>query len=118
SGVKVETSAIFNLSTQFGGGKTHSLTLLFHLAQNGESARSWKGVTGILQDAGVTSVPKAATAIFVGTEFDSISGRGGSDGTPLRKTPWGEIAYQLGGDSALAVVAEHDKQMTAPGGDV
>src|SRR5262249_35396344 len=31
SGVKVETSAIFNLSTQFGGGKTHALTLLYHL---------------------------------------------------------------------------------------
>jgi hypothetical protein len=118
SGVKVETSAIFNLSTQFGGGKTHSLTLLFHLAQHGESASSWKGVGGILEDAGVTKVPKAATAIFVGTEFDSLTGRGGSDGTPLRKTPWGEIAYQLGGDEGFNLVAEHEKQLTAPGGDV
>jgi predicted AAA+ superfamily ATPase len=25
SGIKVETSAVFNLSTQFGGGKTHAL---------------------------------------------------------------------------------------------
>jgi hypothetical protein len=118
SGVKVETSAIFNLSTQFGGGKTHSLTLLFHLAQNGDAAKSWKGVSGILQDAGVTSVPKAATAIFVGTEFDSISGRGGNDGTPLRKTPWGEIAFQLGGDEGFKLVAQHEKELTAPGGDV
>ncbi|HEX2998949.1 MAG TPA: DUF499 domain-containing protein, partial [Armatimonadota bacterium] len=43
---------------------------------------------------------------------------GGDDGTPLRKTPWGEIAYQLGGDKGLAVVAEHERQMTAPAGDV
>src|SRR4026208_1591593 len=35
SKVTVETSAIFNLSTQFGGGKTHWLTLLFHLAHHG-----------------------------------------------------------------------------------
>lgn len=118
SGVKVETSAIFNLSTQFGGGKTHSLTLLFHLAQSGEAAKPWKGVSGILQDAGVTSVPKAATAIFVGTEFDSLTGRGGNDGTPLRKTPWGEIAYQLGGDEGFKLVAEHEKELIAPGGDV
>lgn len=118
SGVKVETSAIFNLSTQFGGGKTHSLTLLFHLAQSGEAAKSWKGVNGILQDAGVTTVPKASTAIFVGTEFDSLTGRGGSDGTPLRKTPWGEIAYQLGGDEGFKLVAEHEKELVAPGGDV
>ena len=35
-----------------------------------------------------------------------------------RKTPWGEIAWQLGGQTALAIVAEHEAQMTAPGGDV
>ena len=118
SGVKVETSAIFNLSTQFGGGKTHSLTLLFHLAQNGDDAKAWKGVSGILQEAGVTSVPKAATAVFVGTEFDSITGRGGVDGTPVRKTPWGEIAFQLGGAEGFKLVEEHEKALTAPGGDV
>jgi hypothetical protein len=118
SGVKVETSAVFNLSTQFGGGKTHSLTLLYHLAQNGDAAKAWKGVSSILQDAGITSVPKAATAIFVGTEFDSITGRGGSDGTPNRRTPWGEIAFQLGGADGFRLVEEHDKTLTAPGGDV
>jgi hypothetical protein len=118
SGVKLETSAIFNLSTQFGGGKTHSLTLLYHLAQNGGAAKSWKGVTGILENAGLTTVPKAATAIFVGTEFDSITGRGGVDGTPLRKTPWGEIAFQIGGADGFKFVEEHEKALTAPGGDV
>lgn len=118
SGVKVETSAIFNLSTQFGGGKTHSLTLLYHLAQHGDAAKSWKGVSGILQDAGVASVPTAASAIFVGTEFDSITGRGGNDGTPARKTPWGEIAFQVGGVEGFRLVEEHEKALTAPGGDV
>jgi hypothetical protein len=37
---------------------------------------------------------------------------------PTVKTPWGEIAYQLGGESALAVLAEHERQAVAPGGDV
>ena len=32
SGIQVETSAVFNMATQFGGGKTHSLTALYHLA--------------------------------------------------------------------------------------
>ena len=67
---------------------------------HGEASKDWKGVRGILENAGVPTVPKAATAVFVGTEFDSITGRGGHDGTPLRKTPWGEIAFQLGGGSA------------------
>src|SRR5262245_45106110 len=97
SGERTETSAVFNMTTQFGGGKTHALTLLYHLAQHGPVAKSWTGVAKLLERAGVRTVPQAATAVFVGTEFDSILGRGGEDGTPVRKTPWGEIAFQLGG---------------------
>src|SRR6185503_171929 len=78
----------------------------------------WAGVPTLLTRAGVAGVPKAETAVFVGTEFDSISGRGGNDGTPLRKTPWGEIAFQLGGTAAFAIVAEHDQRGEAPGGEV
>lgn len=37
SGINTEISAIFNLSTQFGGGKTQALTLLYHLALTGVS---------------------------------------------------------------------------------
>jgi hypothetical protein len=118
NGIQVETSPVFNLSTQFGGGKTHSLTLLYHLAQGGADVHSWKGVPAILSSAEVDHVPKANIAVFVGTEFDSITGRGGDDGTPNRKTPWGEIAYQLGGAAAFKLVAEHDRTLTAPGGDV
>ena len=44
SGITVETSAVFNMATQFGGGKTHSLTLLYHLAQVGPAAHDWQGV--------------------------------------------------------------------------
>ena len=118
SGEKTETSAVFNMSTQFGGGKSHALTTAYHLAENGPKANAWMGVNRLLECSGMTTVPRAATAVFVGTEFDSISGRGGEDGTPNRKTPWGEIAYQLGGKKALEVLAEHEAQMTAPGGDV
>jgi len=118
SGEKTETSAVFNMATQFGGGKTHALTLLYHLAENGAKAGKWQGVSQVLQKAEVAEVPKAATAVFVGTEFDSIQGRGGDDGTPNRKTPWGEIAFQLSGEAGLAVLAEHEKQQQAPAGDV
>ena len=118
SGAKTETSAVFNMATAFGGGKTHALTLLYHLARNGRKADRWMGVSKLLDTAGIGTVPQAATAVFVGTEFDSLAGRGGDDGTPLRKTPWGEIAFQLGGEPAFALVAEHEKQMQAPAGDV
>jgi len=118
SGVRVETSAVFDLSTQFGGGKTHSLTLAFHLAKHGDAAKAWKGVDSLLNDAGVARVPRAETAVFVGTEFDSLEGRGGDDGTPKRRTPWGDIAFQLGKADAFKLVAKHDAEGIAPGGDV
>ena len=119
SGERTETSAVFNLATQFGGGKTHALALLYHLAKGGPRATRWQGVQKILDKAGVMSVPEAAVAVFVGTEFDSITGRGGTeDGTPVRYTPWGEIAFQLGGESGYSVVAKHEQERTAPGGDV
>lgn len=117
SGVTLETSAVFNMATQFGGGKTHSLAALYHLANGGETAKAWKGVDQILIKAGVKSVPQAKVAVFVGNEFDGLSGRG-EPGEPIRKTPWGEIAWQLGRAEAFSAVAEHDARGIAPGGDV
>ncbi len=118
SGEKVETNAVFHMITQFGGGKTHALTLLYHLGEHGPQSHHWQGVSKILQEARVSSVPHAQTAVFVGTEFDPLQGRGGDDGTPKRLTPWGEIAFQLGGETAFALLAEHDRSRIAPGGDV
>lgn len=117
SGERTETSAVFNMATQFGGGKTHALTLLYHLATKGPVANGWSGVNKILATANLSSVPDAAVAVFVGTEFDSLTGRGGGT-EPLRKTPWGEIAYQLGKEQGFALVEKHDQQGIAPAGDV
>lgn len=118
SGIQTEASAVYNMTTPFGGGKTHALTLLYHLATAGKQAKSWTGVRDILERAGVAEVPKARLGVFVGTEFDSITGRGGKDGTPLRKTPWGELAWQIGGEEGFRVVAEHDQKLIAPSGEV
>ncbi len=118
SGIQLETSAVFNMSTQFGGGKSHSLTALYHLAKHGDKAKSWKGVSKILDKACVPSVPEAAFAVFMGKTFDSLVGRGGpgssSPDEPLRKTPWGEIAWQLGGVKSLAVIEQHEREFIEP----
>ena len=116
SGQKVETSAVFNMATQFGGGKTHSLTVLYHLAKGGSRAKVWKGVNRILTEAKVADIPRADVAVFVGTEFDVVDGRG-SNGQPRRKTPWGDIAWQLGREATFAAVAEHDERGIAPAGE-
>lgn len=118
AGEVTETSAVFNMATQFGGGKTHAQTLVYHLATHGPQASGWSGVSTLLKAAGIAEVPSAETAVFVGTEFDSIRGRGGEDGTPKRLTPWGEIAFQLGGREAFKIVEQHDQRGEAPAGDV
>ena len=119
AGIKVETSAVFNMATQFGGGKTHALTALYHLAKGGDTAKAWKGVDGLLQKARISTIVQADVAVFVGAEFDVLDGRGGN-GEPVRKTPWGEIAWQLGNgsDKYFKAVQKHDDQKIAPGGDV
>ncbi|MEK6780102.1 MAG: AAA family ATPase [Bacteroidota bacterium] len=116
SGITTETSPVFNLTTQFGGGKTHSLTLLYHLATSGNKAKTFHGVDRILTKAEIDEIKTAKTAIFVGTEFSSVTGRIDGD-EPIRKTPWGEMAFQIGGAKAFAKFADLDNTFIPPGGD-
>jgi hypothetical protein len=116
SGIQVQTSAVFNMATQFGGGKSHSLTALYHLARNGEKAKTWSGVDRILSKSDIKTVPEAAVAVFMGKDFDSLQGRGGGD-EPVRKTPWGELAWQIGGAKSFAVVEQHEREFIEPKGD-
>ncbi len=51
SGRTDNTSPVLTLITQFGGGKTHTLTTLYHLAKNGDAVAGYDGVA----DAGARS---------------------------------------------------------------
>src|SRR5208337_4932862 len=66
SGKTENTAPVMTLITQFGGGKTHTLTSLYHLASNGAKAKEWPGVTDLLNEAGLSEVPQAKVAAFVG----------------------------------------------------
>jgi len=118
SGINVEASAIYNMTTQFGGGKTHCLALLYHLARSGDRAKGFTGVPSILAKGQLSTIPEANVGIFVGTRFDVLRGRGGDDGTPHRKTPWGDLAWQIGGQASFNAVQEHDQKGIPPAGDV
>jgi hypothetical protein len=117
AGEVVGTSPVINLTTQFGGGKTHFLTLLYHLARAGDEAKGWPGVSDLLQRAELESVPRARMAVFIGNRFDFVVGAG-KNGEPKRKTPWGDLAWQLGGAKLFELVREHDEKGVVPGGEI
>lgn len=99
------TAPVLTLITQFGGGKTHTLTALYHLARGGEQAIHYAGVPQLLNEAGLASVPGAQVAVFVGNAWDPQEGR---------ETPWIDIARQLAGE--LGVKALGNAAKTIPPG--
>lgn len=107
SGRTDNTSPVLTLITQFGGGKTHTLTTLYHLAKNGDAAAGYNGVAEVVREAGVGSVPKAKVAVFVGNAWDP---------QPGRETPWIDIARQLAGDKGVEALGAAAKT-TPPGTD-
>ncbi|MEW6213264.1 MAG: Swt1 family HEPN domain-containing protein, partial [Acidobacteriota bacterium] len=106
---------VIELQTNFGGGKTHSMLALYHLF-SGVAVSELAGIESVLEQAGVTELPKVRRAVLVGTAL--------SPAQPLRKskkqiinTLWGEMAWQLLGDEGYALVAEADRQGVSPGSD-
>src|SRR5450756_2483551 len=53
AGKTENTAPVLALITQFGGGKTHTLTALYHLAKVGEKAGGFSGVSDLLREAGL-----------------------------------------------------------------
>ena len=86
---------IVQLQTNFGGGKTHSLIALYHLA-GGYDPSKLPGVEQMLAEAGVEAPPESRRVVLVGQMLDPGSSREKPDGT-IVQTMWGELAWQLGG---------------------
>ena len=107
---------VIELQTNFGGGKTHSMLALFHMA--GESkAEDLPGLDQLLSDNEVTVPSKINRAVLVGTSRgpqDVISLKGGKE----IRTTWGELAWQLGGKEAFDLIAENDAKGIAPGSNL
>src|SRR3989304_141164 len=105
SGETANTAPVMTLITQFGGGKTHTLAALYHLATNGKQAADYPGVADLIREAGITSVPLAKVAAFVGNAWDPQDGR---------ETPWIDVAWQLAGEKGVKELGAAAKT-TPPG---
>ena len=77
---------------QFGSGKTHTLTALYHLVKHIAVAASDSGLADLMRQAGVQRLPQAKVAVFVCNAWELQLGR---------ETPWINLAHQLAGDFSV-----------------
>ena len=107
SGETANTAPVVTLVTQFGGGKTHTLTGLYHLAKAGEKASSFSGISELLNAATLAKAPKAEVGVFVGNAWDPREGE---------ETPWIALARQVAGDEGVRALGTAAREI-APGTD-
>jgi len=105
-------SPVINLQTNFGGGKTHSMLSLWHVAAGLPVGHYPQATQELLLASGYKG-DKVNRVAIVGNHF-SPSGVVKADGTKVN-TIWGELAWQLGGNEAFALVAQADAHRTHPG---
>ncbi|MYG93975.1 MAG: ATP-binding protein [Acidimicrobiia bacterium] len=104
---------IIELQTNFGGGKTHSLIALYHLA-SGVQAKELPGVGEMLAEEDLCLPDEVSRAVMVGQMISPSQPELVEDGVSLR-TLWGRMAYQLGGREAYELLRADDEAGTNPG---
>jgi len=107
---------IISLQTAFGGGKTHTLVALWHLAKHADRLKGSPHAEGLRNALGGQLPEKVkGVAVFTNQTCDATQGRKVEDGLHLR-TLWGELAYQLGGKALYERVRANDESQRVPQG--
>lgn len=96
---------VLSMITQFGGGKTHTLTALYHLINSPKESATNPDVQALLKEIGLAAIPGARTAVFVGNAWDPAAGK---------ETPWIDVARQLAGSPGVEALGP--KAGTTPPG--
>lgn len=104
---------VIQLQTAFGGGKTHTMLAVFHLANRQISADKLSGIPSVLDDAGITDLPRARIAVIDGIR--QSPSQPSTYGSITVNTLWGELAWRLLGEVGYAMVADSDVDGTSPG---
>jgi predicted AAA+ superfamily ATPase len=107
---------VVQLQTAFGGGKTHTMLAVYHLATRKCSLSDLAGIPQLVERAGLMEVAQARVAVIDGTAH--APGQAWKHGKQTIKTLWGEMAWQLGGSEGFALVKDADATGTSPGKDV
>lgn len=107
---------VIQLQTAFGGGKTHTMLAVYHIAKGTVPASQLAGVPPILDAAGVVEPPRARIVVLDGTKIAPNMPE--VHGDVRVNTLWGQLAWQLGGEAAYDRIADADLSGTTPGKEV
>jgi predicted AAA+ superfamily ATPase len=102
--------ALYRLETGFGGGKTHTLIALTHLAFRGTQLAD--AAAAIVDGAPLPAPGEYSIAGVAGDEL-AIHRPQGPELAPY--TLWGEIAFQIGGEALYNAVGDDATAPAAPG---
>ena len=111
---------VIGLQTAFGGGKTHTMLAVYHLARHlrdGGAPATLGGLAPLVGAAGATAWPQPQIAVFVGSSKGADVSLTLKDGPKLR-TLWGYLAWRLAGEAGLKLVAEAEAARTNPGSEL
>ena len=100
-------NGVLRPTTSFGGGKTHGLTAVYHLAKGARPGNLADFLDTTLLPSGPVQV-----AALVGDALDPTAGV--DTGGHRTLTLWGEMAAQVS-DDAFAEMEANDRARTAPG---
>ncbi|MFC3098119.1 DUF499 domain-containing protein [Alteraurantiacibacter palmitatis] len=104
---------VVELQTNFGGGKTHSMLALYHMA-GPTPVQDLSGLDQLLERERLSVPDGINRAVLVGTSRGPQDVLNADGGRKIRTT-WGELAWQLGGAEAFDMIAENDANGIAPG---
>lgn len=107
---------VIQLQTAFGGGKTHTMLAVYHLATRKCPLADLAGIPALIDQAGLMNVPESRVAVLDGTAHSP--GQSWKYGNQSVNTLWGELAWQLGGEEAFAMIKDSDQSGTSPGKNV
>ncbi len=111
---------VVQLKTGFGGGKTHTMLALYHLARSGPELAEHPALRDLFVELGGPP-PRANVAVLVGTAIDPTTPF--TDDPELRQlglelnTLWGRMAWDLGRFEGYRLVQEADVEHVAPGSE-
>jgi len=104
---------VIQLKTSFGGGKTHTLLAVYHLASAKTAPSRLAGISAIMDTAKITELPKARIVVLDGIK--QSPSQPVKHGKIAIHTLWGDLAWQLGKEEGYERVKDSDLKGTQPG---